>query len=148
MTVIIIATQRNSINKEPNRQHYTYATPKNDSRKAIHERKRTLKRSPLYRLDAFLDDQGILRVGGRLRRANLAYEEKHPALLPKGHHVADVIVRHFHGKIHHQGRQITHGAVRQAGYWLIGGHGTVAKELGKCEICIFGVEIRSLYLLV
>ena len=86
-------------------------------------------------LDPFVDSDGIVRVGGRLRRARLEYGEKHPALLPKSHHLANLVVRHYHSQVHYQGRLITHGAIRQAGYSLIGGHRTVAKELNKCVVC-------------
>ena len=40
--------------------------------------KKALKGSQLYRLDTFLDSHGILRVGGRLRRAQMEYNEKTP----------------------------------------------------------------------
>ena len=63
-----------------------------------------MRKSTLYRLDPFVDDNGILRVGGRLRRARPEYKEKHPAILPKGNHVSKLIVRHYHGQVHHQGR--------------------------------------------
>ena len=46
-----------------------------------------------------------------------------------------LIVRHYHGQVHHQGRQITHGAIRQAGYWLVDGNHEVAKELSLCVLC-------------
>ena len=36
------------------------------------------RRSSLYRLDPFLDQNGVLRVGGRLRRAYLTQELKNP----------------------------------------------------------------------
>ena len=87
------------------------------------------------RLTPVVDQCGILRVGGRLRRSSLETREKHPALLPKNHHTSALIVRHYHQKVHHQGRQITHAALRQAGYWLIGGHRLVSKELNHCVIC-------------
>ena len=82
-----------------------------------------------------MDNNGVLRVGGRLRRASLEFGEKHPVLIPKKNHIAHLITRHHHRQVHHQGRQITHGAIRQAGYWLIGGHNTVARELNKCVTC-------------
>ena len=44
-------------------------------------------------------------------------------------------MRHCHNHVHHQRRQITHEAIRQAGYWVIGGHRTVARELRKCVVC-------------
>ncbi|KAJ8980497.1 hypothetical protein NQ317_000613 [Molorchus minor] len=40
---------------------------------------------PLRKLNPFVDDNNILRVGGRLRNADLSYDAKHPALLPKNH---------------------------------------------------------------
>ena len=94
-----------------------------------------MKKSALFRLDPFVSNDGLLRVGGRLRRASLEYGEKHPVLLPKGHHVSKLIVRHYHNQVHHQGRQITHGAIRQAGYWLINGNHTVSRELSLCVVC-------------
>ena len=53
-----------------------------------HERKGRVRKgitssSPFYRLDPFLDEYGILRVGGRIEQADLPYEIKHPVILPK-----------------------------------------------------------------
>ena len=56
-------------------------------------------------------------------------------LLPKKHHIADLVTRRYHEQIYHQGRQVTYDAIRQARYWLTGGHKTVAKELNKCVTC-------------
>ena len=81
-----------------------------------------------------MDPHGLLRIGGRLRNSTLAYQEKHPVLLPKGH-ASVLIIRHFHEKIHRQGRQITHGAIREAGYWVIGGHRMVAALIESCVTC-------------
>ena len=126
MTVIIRAVQSESLSEEL----------KSDRRIAESNKLETVpKSSKLYRLDPFVDNNGVLRVGGRLRRATLEFGEKHPVLMPKKNHVADLITRHYHRQVHHQGRQITHGAIRQAGYWLIGGHNTVARELSKCVTC-------------
>ena len=104
-------------------------------REVQHGAKKSLKGSHLYRLDPFLDNYGILRVGGRLRRAEMEYGEKHPIILPKNHHVSRLVAKHHHLQVHHQGRQITGGAIRQAGFWLIGGHDTVTKVVGACVPC-------------
>ena len=112
------------------------ATPQSaGSRSGIKERKRNLKKSHLYRLDPYINDAGILRVCGRLRRSNLSSKEKHPVILPKNHHVSKLLLRHYHEEVHHQGRQITHGALRNAGYWLVSGHAAVAKLIGSCVTC-------------
>lgn len=99
------------------------------------ENRTVRKDSNLLHLDPFVNPHGLLCVGGHLRNSTLAYQEKHPVLLPKGHHVSVLIVRHFHEKIHHQGRQITHGAFREADYWVIGGHRMVAVLIESCVIC-------------
>ena len=58
-----------------------------DNRQQPEDRKKLMKSSPLYRLDPFIEDEGVLRVGGRLRRSNFNFNEKHPVLLPKGHYL-------------------------------------------------------------
>ena len=97
--------------------------------------KKALKGSQLYSLLPFLDSHGILRVGGRLRRAEMEHREKHPIVLLKNNHVSRLVAKHYHLRVHHQGRQITGGATRQAGFWLVGGHDTVTKIIGECVPC-------------
>lgn len=40
------------------------------------------KASKLHRLNPFIDENGILRVNGRLRNAPIPYNEKYPTILP------------------------------------------------------------------
>ena len=54
-----------------------------ESRNHLKERRKLLRSSNIVKLDPFLDQDGILRVGGRLNRSSLTFEEKHPILLPK-----------------------------------------------------------------
>ena len=93
------------------------------------------KSSKLYRLDHFVDTNGVLRLSGCLRRASLEFGERHPVLILKKNHVGDLKAHHYHGQVHHQGHQTTHNAIRPAGFWLIGGHSTVTRELSKCVTC-------------
>ena len=65
--------------------------------------KKVLKKSHLYRLDPFLDGDGVLRVGGRLYHSDLELSDKLPILLPKGHNLSKLVIRYYHGKVHHQG---------------------------------------------
>jgi len=57
----------------------------------------------LRRLDIFLYPVGILRVGGRLRNADIPYIHKHPALLPSSHRLTDLIIDHTHRVLNHPG---------------------------------------------
>ena len=91
--------------------------------------------SSLYKLDPFLDEDGVLRVGGRIKHSSLPYEVRHPVILPRKGHVTDMILCHHHQTIQHQGRGITQGEVRSAGYWIIGGSSAVSSHISKCVTC-------------
>ncbi|XP_077080710.1 uncharacterized protein LOC143733040 [Siphateles boraxobius] len=91
--------------------------------------------SPLSKLSPFVDSNGILRVGGRLKRAQLTSDETNPILIPGKHHLAQLIIKHFHGKVCHQGRHFTEGAVRTAGFWIVGGKRAISRVIFRCVTC-------------
>ena len=134
VTVIVRTVQRDSFGPELSSTLHSGTEPVKASRKENGEKKHALKGSPLYQLDPFVDSDDVVRVGGCLRQAQLEYGEKHPVLLTKSHYVVNLVVRHYHNQVHHQGRQITHRVIRQAGYWLIRGHRAVVRELSKCVV--------------
>ena len=74
------------------------------------------KASPLLKLSPFLDAKGILRVGGRLDRADLTNEERHPVIIPESQHIASLIAEKLHDDVKHEGRHFTQGIVRAKGY--------------------------------
>ena len=65
------------------------------------------KQNKLHHLNAFLDKNSVLRVGGRLTRSAWHYDVKHPAILPKKSHISSMIVKHHHERVQHQGRGLT-----------------------------------------
>ena len=91
--------------------------------------------SRLFKLDVFLDQQGILRVGGRVRHGPLEYGLKHPVVLPGEHDVTWALVEHFHRLVHHQGRGITAGEVRSHGFWITGLNRRVKQVIQTCVTC-------------
>lgn len=93
------------------------------------------KTSRLYRLDPFLDQQGILRVGGRLQHAALHPHVKHPAILPRTSHVSQLLIEHYHQQVEHQGRGMTINELRSNGIWILGGSHAVASCIYKCVKC-------------
>ncbi|XP_076384268.1 uncharacterized protein LOC143262243 [Megalopta genalis] len=58
----------------------------------------------LAKLNPFIDQDGILRVGGRLRDSNLPFSQKHPINLPKSH-TATCIIMNEHLNLLHAGTQ-------------------------------------------
>ena len=93
------------------------------------------KSSSLWKFDCFLDSEGIIRVGGRIKHATVSGVENHPIIMPKKSHISDIIVAHYHKTCGHQGRTTTMGAVRSAGYWIVGLHGFVSTLVYKCVTC-------------
>ncbi|XP_043485408.1 uncharacterized protein LOC122513207 [Polistes fuscatus] len=85
-------------------------------------------------LSPFVDNLGILRVGGRLARSNLPYEQRHPALLPKDHTITNAIIREKHHQIGHGGTQATLNALRES-FWPINGRSSVKRVIYKCITC-------------
>ena len=92
------------------------------------------RRSSLRQLDPMQDD-GLLRVGGRLAMAPLEFKTRNPVILPARHPVSELIVRHVHQQVGHQGRGHTLAALRET-YWLIHGNAEVRRVLKQCKHCI------------
>ncbi|XP_033638549.1 uncharacterized protein LOC117299199 [Asterias rubens] len=106
------------------------------TRELARKRNQSLKAtSSLFRLDPFLDDGGLIRVGGRIERANVSSELKHPVILPRKDHISELVIRHHHEKVHHMGRCTTHNEMRQRGYWVIGGSAAVSSYIASCVTC-------------
>lgn len=92
------------------------------------------KDSSLQKLRPVLEDN-LICVGGRLKHADLSAMEKNPIILPKNSHVSLLLVRQHHENVRHQGRHFTEGALRAAGFWIIGGKRLIASVLHKCVVC-------------
>ncbi|BES96807.1 Retrotransposon protein [Nesidiocoris tenuis] len=69
------------------------------------------------KLSPFWDEKGILRVGGRLKNANLTFAQKHPILLPPKSHFSTLLVDYYH-KIHlHPGPGLLQALI-QLKFWI------------------------------
>ena len=86
-------------------------------------------------LNPFLDDKGLIRVGGRIKNADIPFNHAHPILVPTDHKVSMLIIQHLHAEVGHQGRHITHGYIRQRGYHFEKGKSLIKKFIKQCIIC-------------
>ena len=86
-------------------------------------------------MDPFLDEHGILQVGGRLRRSLLDVNLKHPVLLPRDGFVTNLIIKVCHERVHHAGRGMTLNEVRNSGFWVLHGSSAVRKLISQCVLC-------------
>ncbi|XP_062541474.1 uncharacterized protein LOC134209509 [Armigeres subalbatus] len=66
-------------------------------------------------------EAGILRVGGRIKHANLGFGQRHPIILPPKHHLTSIIINDFHEIYLH--------------IWIVDGRNVIQKQLRKCVRC-------------
>lgn len=93
-------------------------------------------RSPkLSALCPFFDQYGVIRVGGRLKRSELTFNQKHPILLPSRHYITDLIIGRAHLDNYHAGNSSTLFAVRQR-FYLLDGKNQVRKVIRSCVECL------------
>ena len=91
--------------------------------------------SKLYKLDAFIDEVGIIRVGGRLKRSMVNYVSNHPIVVARASHVTDLIIRYHHNNVSHQGRGFTMNEIRKSGIWILGCSRAVSSYIYRCVTC-------------
>ncbi len=92
---------------------------------------RTVKTgSCLRKLSPFLQD-GVLRVGGRIERAPLPFDARHPAILPQSHHLTKLVVLAAHVDSGHVGVNHVLASTRRE-FWIPHGKTAVKKIIGRC----------------
>lgn len=92
------------------------------------------KQSFLQKLNPVIHEDGLLRIG-RLVPPHLTTEKKHPLIIPNAHHIAVLLVRYHYEKVAPQGRHITEGALKGAGFWIIGSKWLISSGIHKCVLC-------------
>ena len=87
----------------------------------------------IKRLHPILVDD-VIRVGGRLEKAPISWETKHPIILPSKSPLGKLLTFRCHQKAGHSGMGHTWALLRQH-FWVIKGAATVRQVIGKCVLC-------------
>ncbi|KAK2578329.1 hypothetical protein KPH14_012630 [Odynerus spinipes] len=116
---IIKMTQRESFSMELQALEHDESVPKN---------------SKLAAFCPFLDENGLIRVGGRLMRADIPEEAKHPVIIPSKHHITKIIMKKEHLRLHHCGPEQLLYSLRQK-YWPLSGRREAQKVTRSCLEC-------------
>ena len=77
----------------------------------------------LARAEAFINRNGLVCVSGKLQKASLDLEYKHPIILPKNSCISLLIVRDSHKRVAHCGRQTALPEIQNSGIWIINCNG-------------------------
>ena len=82
---------------------------------SLKERRQVKCNSKLANLGPILIDD-VIRVGGRIHCALIAFKVAHPMVLPKSHHVSMLIVHYYRYVLGHAGREHVLSVIRQS-FW-------------------------------
>ena len=92
--------------------------------------------SKLQNLQPRIDESGVMRVEGRTQNADfLAYEVKHPIILPRHSWVTRLIVRDQHIAAKHAAGVNHTWALLMQRYWVIAGREAVRECEQRCPLC-------------
>ena len=97
---------------------------------SIHKR---VEKGELSSLTPIKDDNGIIRVGGRVDPSLTSYDNQHSVLLPSDHWISKLITREVH-QYGHPGIATTTAKVRKK-YWIIKGHSISKRVKRECTFC-------------
>ncbi|XP_065076956.1 uncharacterized protein LOC135700391 [Ochlerotatus camptorhynchus] len=89
--------------------------------------------SKLKALTPFVE-QGILRVGGRLRHATISSDRKHPMILPSKHPFSELVARYYHQKMLHAGPQLLIASIREK-FWPLRVRNLARRIVHSCVNC-------------
>ncbi|XP_014288278.3 uncharacterized protein [Halyomorpha halys] len=68
-------------------------------------------------LNPFVDEVGLVRVGGRIRNSEAPQDQKHPLLLPHDHQITRLVIDDIHLKHFHAGPTLTLSLLRSR-FWV------------------------------
>ena len=93
------------------------------------------RKSNVFKLDPFLYDHEIIRVGGRMRQSRMEDKLKHPILLPKNGHITSIIIDFYHRRVGYGSRAMTINEIRGNGFWEINFTAAMKSMISKCVDC-------------
>ena len=85
-------------------------------------------------LRLYSDEDGVIRRRVRIPETVMEYKEKHPAFLPRGHHLTNLVSEQCHKRIHHGGVRETLTELRTR-FWVNQGRQAVKQSIRKCVVC-------------
>lgn len=100
----------------------------------LKNKKHLRNNSSILSLNPFIDENQIIRVGGRIHNSEFAYSKKHPILLSHSHHLTKLILEHEHRHLLHAGPQLLLSHIREQ-FWVTCGRSAVRYIVKRCVRC-------------
>ncbi|XP_054091903.1 uncharacterized protein LOC105220591 [Zeugodacus cucurbitae] len=91
--------------------------------------------SKLLQLSPYKDEEGVLRVHGRIDAASwLPISTRRPIILPPDHQFTKLLVLHHHSAMWHQNIEATIGDIRRS-YWVPRLRSLLRNVIASCAVC-------------
>ena len=104
--------------------------------RALKNNRAISSKSQLANLSPRIDDHGVIGMEGRLQYADsLIYEASYPIMLPRGHYITKLIVRHYHEKANHAGGVNFILALLSQRFWIIAAREEIRSWENECNEC-------------
>ena len=106
-----------------------------DKYKALVSKKQIPSKSPLAKVNPLLDEEGCMRSNGRLQFTEyLPYDVQFPMILPRGHCVTKLIVKHYHEQANHTaGSNFVLSQINQK-HWTIAARKEIREWERECNV--------------
>ena len=91
------------------------------------------KKSKLFRLSPYLDEDSIIRIVGRLNKVMVQNMAKHQIALPATHNLVNLLIKSYHDMIHNSTGCII--SEMRPRYWILKARTTIKKILRQCFHC-------------
>merc|ERR1712074_203409 len=137
VTQDVVEEARKQLVKSIQRQHYSDVFEQLELGKVFKPESRRdfiIKNKEMRKLNPFVDDDGILRVGSRLENADIAHDAKFPFILPPKDENVKSLIRHYHHNDFHAGAKHTLCQLRQF-VWITKGLQAVKSVVNTCFRC-------------
>ena len=90
--------------------------------------------SKILSLNPIIDDNGILRVGGRQQKAKFSYNSRHPVIVDARHPLTKLLIKSEHLRLLHGGSLLVSASLFR-NFHIVGGHRAIRSIVRSCVVC-------------
>ena len=104
---------------------------------------KTSKGGNLAKFSPFLEENGLIRIRGRIKHANLGYQQRHPIRLSTKHSFVSVMLHDLHLEHNHEGVEYIRSVIQQK-FWILGLRNALRSIKSNCvNCCKLRAQIKS-----
>ena len=93
-----------------------------------------LSKGQVLLLHPFLDEHGLLRIGGRTCQSMESYDKQHPFVMPGKHRVTKMLIEHEHAHLLHAGPTLVEASLARR-FAIVGAQRAVHDVTRRCMVC-------------